>query len=142
MNRKTVLPLAALAALLTLCSCEGPTRVSGPGVTLSSGLKYWDLRVGTGAAAEPGKRVVVNYTGWLTNGKKFDSSAQRYRPFVFTLGAGHVIRGWDEGIVGMKTGGKRQLLIPPALAYGSKGAPPEIPPDSTLVFDVELLEVR
>lgn len=139
MTRKFLLPLAAL---LVLCSCEGPTHVSGPGVTTASGLKYWDLRVGTGTAAEPGKKVVVHYTGWLTNGKKFDSSVKRYRPFVFTLGTGNVIRGWDEGIVGMKAGGKRQLSIPPSLAYGSKGAPPDIPPDATLIFDVELLEVR
>jgi FKBP-type peptidyl-prolyl cis-trans isomerase len=131
-----------LAMMLVLSSCEGPTRVSGPGVTTPSGLQYWDIKVGTGAVAENGMRVVVHYTGWLTNGKKFDSSVERYRPFVFRLGAGKVIKGWDEGVAGMKAGGKRQLRIPPELGYGSRGAPPDIPPDATLVFDVELLEVK
>jgi FKBP-type peptidyl-prolyl cis-trans isomerase len=140
--RKLCFLLAALALMLTLCSCEGPTRVSGPGTASPSGLKYWDIKVGTGAVAEKGKKVVVNYTGWLTNGKKFDSSVDRYRPFVFPLGAGVVIQGWDEGVAGMREGGKRQLLVPPALGYGARGAPPDIPPDATLVFDVELMKVE
>jgi FKBP-type peptidyl-prolyl cis-trans isomerase FkpA len=111
-------------------------------VTTASGLQYWDIKVGTGATAEKGMKVVVHYTGWLTNGKKFDSSVERYRPFPFRLGTGMVIKGWDEGVAGMKAGGKRQLRIPPELGYGSRGAPPDIPPDATLVFDVELLEVK
>jgi FKBP-type peptidyl-prolyl cis-trans isomerase FkpA len=131
-----------LVMMLALSSCEGPTRVSGPGVTTASGLQYWDIKVGTGAVAEKGMKVVVHYTGWLTNGKKFDSSVERYRPFPFRLGTGMVIKGWDEGVAGMKAGGKRQLRIPPELGYGSRGAPPDIPPDATLVFDVELLEVK
>jgi FKBP-type peptidyl-prolyl cis-trans isomerase FkpA len=140
--RRLCLFLAALIMTLALCSCEGPARVSGPGTTTPSGLQYWDVVVGTGAVAEKGKKVVVNYTGWLTNGKKFDSSVERYRPFVFPLGAGKVIKGWDEGVAGMKEGGKRRLLIPPELGYGAPGAPPDIPPNATLVFDVELMKVE
>jgi FKBP-type peptidyl-prolyl cis-trans isomerase FkpA len=108
----------------------------------SSGLKYQDLAVGDGDEAISGKEVVVHYTGWLTDGSKFDSSVDQGRPFPFTLGAGSVISGWDEGVAGMKVGGKRKLVIPPALGYGSSGFPPVIPPNATLVFDVELLEVR
>ena len=113
---------------------------------LPSGLKYTDEKVGTGAEAKRGDKVTVHYTGWLYNngqkGKKFDSSVDRAEPFDFTLGAGEVIRGWDEGIVGMKVGGKRKLTIPPDMAYGDRGFGKIIPPGSTLVFDVELLDVR
>src|SRR5258706_14799823 len=105
------------------------------------GLQYWDIVVGTGATAIPGKPVSVHYTGWLTNGTKFDSSRDRGKPFVFSLGVGQVIKGWDEGVAGMKAGGKRQLKIPPALGYGDSGASGVIPPNATLIFDVELLEV-
>jgi FKBP-type peptidyl-prolyl cis-trans isomerase len=97
--------------------------------------------VGTGATAVAGKPVKVHYTGWLTDGKKFDSSVDRGQPFGFTLGAGQVIKGWDEGVAGMKVGGKRQLRIPPELGYGSRGAGSVIPPNATLIFDVELLDV-
>jgi FKBP-type peptidyl-prolyl cis-trans isomerase len=97
--------------------------------------------VGNGATAVAGKPVKVHYTGWLTDGKKFDSSVDRGQPFGFTLGAGQVIKGWDEGVAGMKVGGKRQLRIPPELGYGSRGAGSVIPPNATLIFDVELLEV-
>jgi FKBP-type peptidyl-prolyl cis-trans isomerase len=142
MSRGFCVFAVVLMMTVALCSCEGPTRVSGPGTATASGLKYWDIKAGTGAVAENGKKVVVHYTGWLTNGKKFDSSRERYRPFVFVLGSGTVIKGWDEGVAGMKEGGKRQLLVPPDLAYGSRGAPPDIPPDATLVFDVELLKVE
>jgi len=111
-------------------------------IETSSGLRYQDLVVGDGDEASPGKEVVVHYTGWLTDGSKFDSSVDHGRPFPFNLGAGDVISGWDEGVAGMRVGGKRKLVIPPALGYGSSGFPPVIPPNATLVFDVELLEVR
>jgi len=118
-----------------------PTKVTGDPVKLPSGLQYWDIKVGTGAVAEKGQSVKVHYTGWLTNGKKFDSSVDAGQPFTFALGAGEVIKGWDEGVAGMKVGGKRQLRIPPNMGYGREGSPPVIPPDSTLIFDVELLGV-
>ena len=104
-------------------------------------LEITDLVVGTGAEAKKGQKVSVHYTGWLTNGSKFDSSKDRNSPFGFTLGAGMVIQGWDQGVQGMKVGGKRKLLIPPSLGYGSRGFPGAIPPNSTLVFEVELLKV-
>jgi FKBP-type peptidyl-prolyl cis-trans isomerase len=97
--------------------------------------------VGTGTEAQPGAKVQVHYTGWLTDGTKFDSSVDRNKPFEFPLGAGYVIRGWDEGVSGMKVGGQRRLTIPPELAYGKDGSPPVIPPNATLIFDVELLDV-
>jgi len=120
----------------------GPTKVTGNPVKMASGLEYWDIKVGTGAEAHSGQHVKVDYTGWFTNGKKFDSSVDRGRPFEFMLDAGQVIKGWDEGVAGMKVGGKRQLRIPPGLAYGPAGHPPQIPPDATLIFDVELLGVK
>ena len=107
-----------------------------------SGLRYQDLATGQGEVATAGKTVSVQYTGWLPNGEKFDSSRDRNEPFSFTLGAGQVIAGWDEGVAGMKVGGRRKLVIPPDLGYGTAGAPPDIPPGATLVFDVELLSVR
>ena len=113
---------------------------------LPSGLKYTDTTVGTGAEATRGKRVSVHYTGWLyennQKGKKFDSSLDRGQPFAFALGGGQVIRGWDEGVAGMKVGGKRTLVIPPDLGYGARGAGGVIPPNATLMFDVELLKVE
>ena len=122
-------------------SPDAPAPVSGQPTTTRSGLQYWDLVIGTGDAAVPGKPVSVHYTGWLTNGKKFDSSLDRGNPFVFTLGAGQVIQGWDEGVAGMKVGGKRQLRIPPSLGYGDAGAGGVIPGGATLIFDVELTGV-
>jgi len=111
-------------------------------VTTASGLKYEELRVGTGEAAAKGKSVEVHYTGWLTNNKKFDSSRDRGKPFSFSLGKGMVIKGWDEGVAGMKVGGKRKLTIPPALGYGARGVGGVIPPNATMVFEVELLKVN
>jgi len=110
--------------------------------TTSTGLQYEDLQEGTGKEALIGQTVSVHYTGWLTDGTKFDSSVDRGQPFQFPLGARRVIAGWDEGVAGMKVGGKRKLTIPPALGYGSRGAGGVIPPNATLVFDVELLDVR
>jgi FKBP-type peptidyl-prolyl cis-trans isomerase len=112
-----------------------------PDITTASGLVYEELTIGTGTEAKSGAPVTVHYTGWLTNGTKFDSSKDRDDPFVFNLGAGQVIKGWDEGVAGMKVGGKRKLTIPPQLGYGARGAGSVIPPDATLVFEVELLEV-
>jgi FKBP-type peptidyl-prolyl cis-trans isomerase FkpA len=104
-----------------------------------SKLQYEDLVVGTGAEAQPGQNVSVHYTGWLTDGTKFDSSVDRGKPFQFPLGAGRVIKGWDVGVAGMKIGGKRRLTIPPDMGYGARGAGNVIPPNATLVFEVELL---
>ena len=121
---------------------SAPTKVTGPGTKMVGGLEYWDIKVGTGATATQGHTVKVHYTGWLTNGKKFDSSVDSGKPFTFDLGGRQVIKGWDEGVAGMKVGGKRQLRIPPELAYGDRGAAGVIPPNATLIFDVELLGVR
>ena len=114
--------------------------------TTASGLQYEDTTPGSGAEAKPGQHVHVHYTGWLyqngQQGAKFDSSRDRNDPFEFPLGAGMVIRGWDEGVAGMKVGGKRTLIIPPQLGYGARGAGGVIPPNATLVFEVELLQVR
>jgi len=110
-------------------------------MTTDSGLVYEELTEGQGEVAQAGRRVSVHYTGWLTNGTKFDSSKDRNEPFDFPLGAGHVIRGWDEGVQGMKVGGARKLTIPPQLGYGGRGAGGVIPPNATLVFEVELLEI-
>jgi FKBP-type peptidyl-prolyl cis-trans isomerase FkpA len=149
---RSLVRIAALAALTLVAvsfpahvqagpAAGGPSKTTGKGTTTKSGLQYWDLKKGTGAAAKSGDQVKVHYTGWLTDGKKFDSSVDRNEPFDFKLGQGMVIKGWDEGVAGMKVGGKRQLRIPPELAYGPGGSGP-IPPNATLVFDVELLGVN
>ena len=110
--------------------------------TTTSGLVIEELAIGSGDIAIAGKKVSVHYTGWLTDGTKFDSSKDRGNPFIFPLGKGHVIKGWDEGVAGMKVGGKRKLIVPSALGYGSRGAGGVIPPNATLVFEVELLAVN
>jgi FKBP-type peptidyl-prolyl cis-trans isomerase FkpA len=152
-----LLPVSgALALLAVLAACGSRDRgsrataaraadLSADTATMTrtgSGLRYHDVTLGQGAEATPGHKVKVHYTGWLLNGKKFDSSRDRGEPFEFALGAGQVIAGWDEGVAGMKVGGQRKLVIPPDLGYGAGGAPPDIPPGATLLFDVELLEVH
>ena len=117
-------------------------KASAKTITTASGLKFQVLKKGTGAVAMAGQMVSVHYTGWLTDGKKFDSSVDRGQPFQFSLGAGQVIKGWDEGVAGMKVGEKRKLTIPANLGYGERGAGGVIPPNATLVFDVELLGVQ
>ena len=145
-----VIIILALCATLALAQAKkrtahkaattsGPTKVTGPGTDLPGGLNYWDITQGTGPVVQKGDTVKMEYTGWLTSGKKFDSNVGTGRPFTVKLGAGDVIKGWDEGIPGMKVGGKRQLRIPPDLAYGAQGYPGVIPPNSTLIFDVKLL---
>jgi FKBP-type peptidyl-prolyl cis-trans isomerase FkpA len=136
--------LATATSAYAADQTKGPTSMT---TKTDSGLQYEDLVVGTGAEASAGRQVTVHYTGWLQNadasaGRKFDSSVDRHEPFVFRLGAGRVIRGWDEGVAGMRVGGKRKLIIPPALGYGSRGAGGVIPPNATLIFDVELLDVQ
>jgi peptidylprolyl isomerase len=111
-------------------------------ITTPSGLKYIDEKIGSGKSPTAGKRVTVHYTGTLTDGKKFDSSVDRGQPFVFEIGVGQVIKGWDEGVMSMKVGGKRKLMIPAALGYGSRGAGRVIPPNADLNFDVELIAVE
>ena len=111
-------------------------------MTTPSGLKYEDLKVGTGASPKTGQRVTVHYTGTLKDGKKFDSSVDRGEPFTFVIGVGQVIKGWDEGVSTMKVGGKRKLIIPSDLGYGARGAGNVIPPNAELHFDVELLDVK
>ncbi|HXY02182.1 MAG TPA: FKBP-type peptidyl-prolyl cis-trans isomerase [Terriglobales bacterium] len=141
-----VFALLALSPALfaqTKSSNSGPWKVTGEPTKTADGLEYWDVKAGTGATAEKGKSVSVHYSGYLTNGKKFDSSVDRGQPFtVEPLGNAPVITGWNEGIIGMKVGGKRQLRIPPELAYGQRGYPGVIPPNATLIFDVELLGVK
>ena len=110
-------------------------------ITTASGLQYEELTPGNGETARAGQTVTVHYTGWLTDGKKFDSSKDRDDPFQFNLGAGEVIRGWDEGVQGMQVGGVRKLTIPASLGYGTRGAGRDIPPNATLVFEVELLGI-
>jgi FKBP-type peptidyl-prolyl cis-trans isomerase len=133
--------------LIAACDSNGdtPTPRTVPDAdytTTESGLQYYDFTIGEGAEATRGSDVTVHYRGWRTDSTQFDASYDRDRPFTFTLGAGQVIQGWDEGVAGMKVGGERQLVIPPELGYGSSGAGNVIPPNATLIFEVELLEVN
>jgi FKBP-type peptidyl-prolyl cis-trans isomerase len=147
---KTWLPiLLASLMLASTIACNQPASAPASAaatkateVTMPDGLKYTDDTVGTGTEAVPGKTVSVHYTGWLLDGTKFDSSRDRNQPFSFPLGGGRVIKGWDEGVAGMKVGGKRTLVIPPALGYGAQGAGGVIPANATLKFEVELLDVK
>jgi FKBP-type peptidyl-prolyl cis-trans isomerase len=129
------------AAVLTGCGKEESVSSDTSGGETAT-LLIQDEVVGTGTEAKSGDTVTVHYTGWLTDGTKFDSSVDRNEPFTFNLGAGEVIPGWDAGVAGMKEGGKRKLTIPPELAYGTRGAGSSIPPNATLVFEIELLQVN
>jgi peptidylprolyl isomerase len=130
-----------IALLLFAFSDQRATPPAGEEVTSTSGLKYVDQVVGTGPSPTPGAMVTVHYTGTLTDGTKFDSSVDRNQPYSFKIGVGSVIQGWDEGVMTMKVGGKRKLIVPPELGYGASGQG-KIPPNSTLLFDVELLNVK
>jgi len=139
-----ILCIASIGLISSTIGCvrtsnSAPSKVEGPGVTTASGLRYWDIKVGNGPQPRNGDRLTVQYTGWLESGKKFDSSWDRHRPFEFRLGVDRVIPGWVEGLSTMHVGGKRQLRIPPQLGYGERGAGDVIPPNATLIFDVELL---
>jgi len=146
----TLAAFALMTGLSALVAAGSLTPASaqaiGKTMTTSSGLKITDTKVGTGATPKPGQTCVMHYTGWLyvngVKGEKFDSSVDRGEPFEFPIGKGRVIRGWDEGVATMKVGGKRTLIIPPALGYGARGAGGVIPPNATLMFDVELLAVK
>jgi peptidylprolyl isomerase len=137
---------AALTLAITIAMPAGFCAAANQEVEMPDGLKYTDTRLGTGAIASPGSKVSVHYSGWLSKdgakGAKFDSSLDRGQPFEFTLGAHQVIAGWDEGVAGMKVGGERTLIIPPELGYGARGAGGVIPPNATLIFDVQLLGVQ
>lgn len=152
---KTIATVVGFAALMTAGCERAPETTPAPGAVgeegamgeekveaTASGLKYVEMKVGTGAQPQAGQVVIVHYTGWLVDGTKFDSSRDRGQPFQFVLGRGQVIKGWDEGVASMKVGGVRKLIIPPALGYGASGAGGVIPPNATLNFEVELLELK
>jgi FKBP-type peptidyl-prolyl cis-trans isomerase len=148
-GKKIRAPLAAVLAVLGALSAsaasipqEDKAEPAAREVVTRSGLKYVDLKVGEGEEARPTQVVEVHYTGWLTNGTKFESSHDANKPLAFRVGAGDVLKGWDEGVVGMKVGGKRRLVLPPELGYGKLGAGGVVPPNATLVFEFELLGVR
>lgn len=151
LRRSVVLLVLSMALAAAGCRQQQPesaavkaarklgTPTEQPVVKTASGLEYIEAKVGEGEAAQAGERVTVHYTGWLVDGTKFDSSLDRNQPFTFPLGGGRVIRGWDEGVAGMKPGGVRKLIIPSDLGYGPAGSPPKIPPDATLIFEVSCL---
>jgi peptidylprolyl isomerase len=142
----SALSLAMAGVLLLAAPSGAAAQTAGKTMTTASGLQIIDSKVGTGAAPKPGQICVMHYTGWIyengQKGKKFDSSVDRNEPFEFPIGQRQVIAGWDEGVASMKVGGKRTLIIPPALGYGARGAGGVIPPNATLMFDVELLDVK
>jgi peptidylprolyl isomerase len=152
MRRRTlphtfIVALLAAAVLILTAACTDPqngkaAQAEGKEIVTPTGLKYLDLKVGEGPEATSGNVVEVHYTGRLENGTKFDSSLDRQEPYTFRLGAGEVIEGWDQGVAGMKVGGKRKLIIPPDLGYGNEGAGEAIPPGATLIFEVELLGIE
>lgn len=149
---RAAIAICCAGALLTMAACAGtgdapaPQAALPPMVTTPSGLQYADTVPGTGRSPRRGQTAVVHYTGWLydngTRGKKFDSSLDKGKPFEFKVGQGQVIKGWDEGVASMKIGGKRTLIVPPQLGYGAQGAGTDIPPNATLLFEVELLAVK
>lgn len=144
-NRQLRLIAIAVIVILTLSAVAyiiAHRARTGNEITTASGLKYTDLVEGTGATPRAGQTVVVHYVGTLANGKQFDSSRDRGQPAEFQIGTGRVIKGWDEGLMTMKVGGKRKLVIPSALGYGPNGRPPDIPGNSTLIFEVELLGIK
>lgn len=146
LSRRLIATMALIGLGTVVASFSAFSQTAGKPMTTSSGLQITDTQVGTGASPKPGQTAIVHYTGWLyvngAKGKKFDSSVDRNEPFDFPVGRGQVIRGWDEGVATMKVGGKRTLIIPPALGYGARGAGGIIPPNATLIFDVELLAVK
>ncbi len=149
MNRRRVrsqkfwrVPSLIQITLVGLVLWSGGLQAAEKMITTKTGLQYTDLVVGSGKQAHAGQTAVVHYTGTLTDGTKFDSSKDRNTPFPFPLGAGRVIKGWDEGVAGMKIGGIRKLVIPPELGYGARGAGGVIPPNATLIFEVELLDLK
>lgn len=145
LSRRALAAFVLAAAMIAGQTLSGTARAANE-VTTPSGLRYVDVKTGSGATAKAGQTAVVHYTGWLyeggKKGAKFDSSRDRGQPFAFPLGAGRVIRGWDEGVAGMKVGGQRTLIIPPELGYGARGAGGVIPPNATLIFDVELVDLK
>ena len=142
----SALAIALIGSVSTFVSTTASAQTAGKTMTTASGLEIIDSVTGTGASPKPGQTCVMHYTGWLyengQKGKKFDSSVDRNEPFEFPIGKGRVIAGWDEGVATMKVGGKRTLIIPPQLGYGARGAGGVIPPNATLMFDVELLAVK
>jgi FKBP-type peptidyl-prolyl cis-trans isomerase len=141
--RYLICSILLVAAIAVAQAPKNPPPVKGEPVKTPSGLEYWDIKVGTGAVAKAADDVTVNYTGWVEKtGKKFDSSIDRGEPFSMTIDSTRVIQGWTEGLKGMRVGGMRRLRIPPDLAYGPRGAGKDIPPNATLIFDIELLSAR
>jgi FKBP-type peptidyl-prolyl cis-trans isomerase len=141
--RRLAFALLILTGLALAQAPNKPPAIEGSPTRTLTGLEYWDIQLGTGRTAKFGDDITVNYTGWLeSNGKKFDSSLDRRQPFHMTIGSTPVIKGWVEGLRGMKVGGKRRLRVPSQLGYGTRGAVRDIPPCATLIFDIELLDAR